>query len=567
MLKRKLPLLLTLLMGVVILFASCSKDDDPVPTPEPTPVPAKPLTYTVMFYGCGGGNLDDCLDFNLNQLEGYGKVSRVNFTGLIKYSKPYQQNEATQGTRLLTQTDDGLKSEQVHDANYRLDNPAHLTEFINEAKANMPADKYILILWNHGQEFGLSDKAVQDSYPEGTRAVLFDDNTGTSMSTFEIEKGIKDAGAKLDLVYLDLCNMGMAEVYYQLKDCTKYVMAAANPTPGFGGNYTELFNALQTTDSLEAAIKEYVPKCVRNWKNSDCKTADLECYDVTYMDEYASYFKNVTDILKGYAQEANTQRKENQKEYGFPLLPDWYASVVGEVTDGNIFDGYNISVDLCSAVIRIAAERLDGKLSNMATLLRNTLSKMTVAQSSIGSPEWMDLVSMGVLWPTSNFDKVRDLPMMSYCLDNAGFYQATGWGEFLKSVEILSAQKVKMPFRTYYVEATSDVPQQQYNWLTSIEYDEESLPDDKKADVRSEVENIQLIFALYQASTTCQLRYGILFHRDALSIASRFAVSSLFKNTGIKQYNLVTRLVGNVDEADTDKDKFKTEFVTTVEVD
>ena len=74
-----------------------------------------------MLYGCGGGNLDTELDYNLEQIVGYGKTSRVNFTGLVKYSMPYQSKKDCEGTRLLNLTEDGLKNEKKYEASYRLE--------------------------------------------------------------------------------------------------------------------------------------------------------------------------------------------------------------------------------------------------------------------------------------------------------------------------------------------------------------------------------------------------------------------------------------------------------------
>ena len=66
---RLFALLLTAACCSIGLFTACSDDDEPVVPPEPEEpvVPtdttavdttATEQTYTLMMYGCGGGNLD-----------------------------------------------------------------------------------------------------------------------------------------------------------------------------------------------------------------------------------------------------------------------------------------------------------------------------------------------------------------------------------------------------------------------------------------------------------------------------------------------------------------------------
>ena len=71
--------------------------------------------------------LDDALIYNLSQVEGYGYSDKVQFTGLVKFSVPYQTGDDAQfqGTRLYSLTPTGMENERIADADYRLDNPDH----------------------------------------------------------------------------------------------------------------------------------------------------------------------------------------------------------------------------------------------------------------------------------------------------------------------------------------------------------------------------------------------------------------------------------------------------------
>ena len=510
-----------MMVCMMAFLASCSKDSDvtepaPAPVPDTDSVVTKPTTYTVMLYGCGGGDLDNALSYNLDQVEALGKQSRVNFTALVKFSQTLQSKTESQGTRLLTLTKDGMQNEKKYEATYRLDNPEHLANFIKESKEKMPADKYILVFWNHGSAFGSADKQVQDSYPEGqtpSRGALSDDNTATTMSTFEMEKGIKDSGTKLDLVYFDVCLMGMAETFCQLKDCSKYIMAASHTTPGLGGNYTKLISELQENDSLTDAVKAYVPAAVTNWKNAGEQVADLSCFDMQYMDEFTQNMKAATtEVLR--LKKEQTEIPEADKDDDAKLLArnNWFGKTqFGEGFGGIIypfFRGY-ASVDLCSLLTRLASTYLDGTLSSCATQVRSTLEKMTVANASFGLPQWMDRVSMGITWPVAAFIERSD--SYEQAMRSSAFCKATGWDKILYDTDNPEMSYFESAFfdNTYnYVEGAQ--PSYAYLCDVTLSVDESAVIPTVLEVVKGQVEEINE----KAAKNLADMKYPLMFMEE-----------------------------------------------------
>ncbi len=513
--KILLSFMNVMMICMMAFFASCSKDDDVADTtPVIDPVVTQPTTYTVMLYGCGGSNLDKMLAYNLDQIAGLGKQSRINFTALVKYSKPYQTKTDCEGTRLLTLTKDGMQNEKKYDANYRLDNPEHLANFIKESKEKMPADKYILVFWDHGNTFGPDDKPVQSSYPEGTtksRAALADDNTGKAMSTYEIEKGIKDSGTKLDLVYFDVCLMGMVETYYQLKDCSKYIMAASHNTPGLGGNYTKLFTELEEKDSLSDAIKAYVPAAVTNWKNMGETVADLSCFDTQYMDEFVQNVKAATtEVLKLKKENTEISKEDENDEAKWNARRRWFGQTQFGANCGGIIYPFYIecaSVDLYSLLTRLAANCVDGTLSSYATLIRNLLEKMTVASASFGLPQWMDRVSMGVTWPTDVF--IADAKKYEKPLRSSAFCQATGWDKILFDTDNPQMSYVASAFFENYFYYYEDVQTSYaYAWDVTLSVDESKVKPIDSVFVEDIVDEINSMAVKKLATKKYPLRFS-----------------------------------------------------------
>ena len=135
------------LLFFVTIFASCiDKDYYTMEAPEE---PKDESTYTIMMYGCGGGNLDKYMVTNIQEALLAGSSDRVKFTGQIKFSAAFQEYEETAGTQRFIVGDtpeNWYTPVKVLDSELALYDPKNLTDFINWSKEQCPADEYILLL-------------------------------------------------------------------------------------------------------------------------------------------------------------------------------------------------------------------------------------------------------------------------------------------------------------------------------------------------------------------------------------------------------------------------------------
>lgn len=429
--KNKWFSMLLMAAMCVLGFISCSDDDDD--NGDSPDTPSEELAdYTILLYGCGGGTLDDCLIFNLQQIDGMGYNEKVRFTGLVKFSKPYQNDVKKQGTRLFNMTPGGMEDSQVADISFRLKDPQNLANFIVDAQKRMPAKKYIIIFWNHGNTFDKEDNIVLDSYTAGTRSLLSDDNTDETMSIFEVEEAMKRAenlGAqKLSLVYWDVCLMNMIENIYQIKDHTDYVMGAGHLTPALGGNYPELINALSNNGTLEDALREYVPVVLQMWRLTEGDDAtDLSVINTAKLEP----------LVQGI-------REYSQQLYDIMSKPDSQEalriSYVSGCTDENrpfyaqnsylyFFYSQCTSVDLISTLTIMAHfyPGLNGTLSASATKVRKVLDEATLIKASNNLPSQLEEVGIGIHWMwTEDYEAtVKNL------YPHLAFDKVAGWSRFM----------------------------------------------------------------------------------------------------------------------------------------
>lgn len=304
--------LLLALYGAVVFLPSCNDDKEPSKQPQ--------TEYTLMLYGCGGGNLDKFMQLNLEEAMLTGANDKVKMTGQIKFSAQYQNDPDMKGThRFILQDEDGdgeYDEVETLDASLPLYDPNNLADFIRWSKQQFPAKNYILILWNHGNGWDPSDDAPK------TRGILQDDNAGgLMMSLDELVEGVKRSDTHLRMIYYDACLMGMVENLCGLTDVADYVLSAAHITPGLGGDYASLIGNLRMGADLEAAIKKYCHEVMAHW-NVYGATLDISLTNLSKLAPVTTALRKITDeLVATYADYTNKYDKATCSCYR--LDPDY----------------------------------------------------------------------------------------------------------------------------------------------------------------------------------------------------------------------------------------------------
>ena len=116
--------------------------------------------------------------------------------------------------------------------NLAMCSPDTLTDFINWAVENYPAQNYFLILSDHG-----------DGWDEG---LLLDEVNGRhEMSTRQLEQALKAADAPMTILGLDMCVEADTEVAYQLRNSGPQILIASQFKESRNWPYHTVFQQLQ----------------------------------------------------------------------------------------------------------------------------------------------------------------------------------------------------------------------------------------------------------------------------------------------------------------------------------
>jgi len=135
---------------------------------------------------------------------------------------------------------DGVQTElSFSPTTTEMSDPNSVTEFINFATKNYPAEKTALVFWNHGGDI---------------RGYGNDEITGKSLSVPQISSAIAnsefiDGGKNFELIGFDACLMANLETQSSLKDFGNWFVGSEEQEPGHGWDYTPIVQAMESGDA------------------------------------------------------------------------------------------------------------------------------------------------------------------------------------------------------------------------------------------------------------------------------------------------------------------------------
>ena len=117
-----------------------------------------------------------------------------------------------------------------------------LSAFLEYGRKNYPADRYVLVLWGHGD--GPTGGVCFDE--------LFDDDSLMLDEIAAALEGASQAGQNIEALIFDACMMNCADLLFSLGECTDYIVASQESTLGSGGRYDLWLSALAQNPEMDA---------------------------------------------------------------------------------------------------------------------------------------------------------------------------------------------------------------------------------------------------------------------------------------------------------------------------
>lgn len=240
------------------------------PTPRPTLVPGAGSTpgqtWTVMLYmNADDKILEQDIFVDLNEAEMVGSSDRVNIVAQMdRFRGGFSGDGNWTNTRRFYVTRDNdlsrIGSRMVQDVGEaNMASPEALIDFATWAMANYPADKYVLIMSDHGMGWpgGWSDPD-QGGAPASISNSPLGNALGNHMFLEQIDYAFDQIRAqagvdKLEIIGMDACLMGHIEVMSALTPHANYTIVSQETEPALGWAYTAFLGELVANPDMSGA--------------------------------------------------------------------------------------------------------------------------------------------------------------------------------------------------------------------------------------------------------------------------------------------------------------------------
>lgn len=198
--------------------------------------------WTFLVFMNGANDLEEFGSLNMNQMEQIGSDDNVNM--VVQFKRIKNRYDASDGDwggsrrYFVTKDADTTKVNSVllsENGDIDAGKWENFQDFVQWGLQTYPADRYCLVVWNHGAGW----RGVKlDKQGKPTRGVSYDDTTDSHIDTIDIPKAIDMGnGRKWDVLAFDSSLMQMAEVAYEVRDKATYITGSEESPPGEGYPY------------------------------------------------------------------------------------------------------------------------------------------------------------------------------------------------------------------------------------------------------------------------------------------------------------------------------------------
>ena len=269
---------------------------------------------TLMVYLCGS-DLESGSAMATRDLQEMAAANSSDKVDVIVYTggaRQWQNNVISNQVNQIYRVKDGGLERLVENAgNTAMNDPNTLASFIKFSAENFPANRYQLILWDHG---GGSISGY--AYDEKNSAKGY-------MTLAEIDKALEAGGVKFDYIGYDACLMATVENALMLNKHADYLIASEETEPGIGWFYTNFLNTItanSSTPTLEVGkqiVDDFTTKCATQTpgQKTTLSVVDLAELSNTVPGKLSEFSKSISQKItnKEYAEVATA--RNNTREF------------------------------------------------------------------------------------------------------------------------------------------------------------------------------------------------------------------------------------------------------------
>ena len=289
-------------------------------------------TVTIMVYMCGA-DLESRSGMATNDLKEMASATLSDKVNIIVYTggcSSWKVNGISNSVNQIYKIQNGgLKQLDANAGNGAMTNPDTLESFIKYGAKNYPANRQILIFWDHGGG-SISGYGYDETHK----------NAG-SMSLAQINQALKGAGQKFDFIGFDTCLMATAENALMLSNYADYMVASEETEPGVGWYYTNWLTELSKNTSMptveigQKICDDFVDVCAQQCRGqkTTLSVVDLAELSKTFGKVFTAFSKDTKDLIASDDYKTVSNARSNTREFSTSSIDQidlvHFASLLG----------------------------------------------------------------------------------------------------------------------------------------------------------------------------------------------------------------------------------------------
>ena len=265
------------LIGTLLLMTACHKNDDS----DFTELTA---TRAVLIYMSGENNLTvesgiRYLQYDMDEII-EGSKYLTDRQRLFVFVDSLVTNKNKAGRPYIMEVHGGRVYERLKfDEDFYSSDPEKFREIVSWMTENVKADGYGLVLWGHATGWAVDTDTIVSSRRSYGLDTHEDQGptAGKWMNITQMQEALQGL-PKLDFIFCDCCNMMCAEVGYELRNETQYLIGSPAEIPGAGAPYDKIIPQLYKNgpDLYKGIIDTYFDE----YLNSYTSNTGLQEYSV-----------------------------------------------------------------------------------------------------------------------------------------------------------------------------------------------------------------------------------------------------------------------------------------------
>lgn len=264
--------------------------------------------WTILVYLDGDNNLEGAGIDDFLEMSSVGSTADVNivvqFDRISGYDTSYDNWTSTKRFYITNGMTPAAANAVMDLGEANMGDPATLVDFVNWAKTNYPAQRYALILWNHGGGWRKSKEEMWKDFTENKKkelifkAVCWDDTDGGDCLYMAEVKGALNSSGGAHLIGFDACLMGLTEVAYEIRDYGQVMVGSEETEPWDGWPFDTILSDLTSNPTWTAAQlgSVIVDRYYESYGNGETQSA----IDLSNMNTLAGTISNFAQILIDY---------------------------------------------------------------------------------------------------------------------------------------------------------------------------------------------------------------------------------------------------------------------------